>query len=169
MLVLRIIFPHHLLIKFWMSVWEERYSPSWMVFPDIIRFRSNLRINIKQISFVLWVHLHTEKMPFGLKNVWANSQCAMNFSFHELKWIIEVYLDDLATHSHLRVNHLNHLCLVFERFHLYQIRLIPQKCIFCLKVGCLLGFIISKEGIRVDPLKVEVIIQLTAPCNIRHL
>ena len=36
-------------------------------------------------------------------------------------------------------------------------------------VGCLLGFIVSKEGIRVDPLKVEAILQLSPPRNIRHL
>ena len=38
-----------------------------------------------------------------------------------------------------------------------------------MKVGRLLGFIISKEGIRVDPLKVEAILQLSPPCNIRHI
>ena len=36
-------------------------------------------------------------------------------------------------------------------------------------VGRLLGFIISREGIRVDPLKVEEILQLSPPCNIRHI
>ena len=51
-------FPHHLLIRFWMSVQEARYSPSWTVFPDIIRFRSNPRINIILHLFVLGVLLH---------------------------------------------------------------------------------------------------------------
>ena len=36
-------------------------------------------------------------------------------------------------------------------------------------VGRLLGFIVSKEGIRVDSLKVEAILQLSPPRNIRHL
>ena len=38
-----------------------------------------------------------------------------------------------------------------------------------MKSGRLLGLIVSKEGIRVDPLKVEAIVQLSAPKNIRHL
>ena len=38
-----------------------------------------------------------------------------------------------------------------------------------MKSGHLLGFIVSKEGIRVDPLKVEAILQLSPPKNIRHL
>ena len=36
-------------------------------------------------------------------------------------------------------------------------------------VGRLLGFIISKESMRVDPLKVEAILQLLPPRNIIHL
>ena len=108
-------------------------------------------------------------MPFGLKNVGATFQWAMKLTFYDLKKIIEVYLDDLVAHSRLRVRHPYHLRLVFERFHRYQIQLNPHKCIFCMKVGRLLGFIISKEGIRVDPLKVEEILQLSSPCNIQHI
>ena len=90
----------------------------------------------------------------------------MTFAFHDLKNIIEVYLDDLAHHSRLRVRHLYHLRLVFERYCHYQIRLNPHNCIFCVKVGCLLGFIVSKEGIRDDTLKVEAILQLSPLRNI---
>ena len=38
-----------------------------------------------------------------------------------------------------------------------------------MKSGRLLGFIVSKDGIRVDPLKVEAILQLSPLRNIRHL
>ena len=90
----------------------------------------------------------------------------MTLIFHDLKSIIEVFLDDLAAHSCMRMRHLR---LVFERCHHYLVRLNPHKCIFCVKSGHLLGFIISKEGIRVDPLKVEAILQLSPPKNIHHL
>ena len=93
----------------------------------------------------------------------------MTLIFHDIKMIIEVYLYDLTAHSHLKVRHPYHLQLVFERCRHYQVRLNPHKCIFCMAVGHLLGFIVSKEGIRVDPLKVEAIIQLSPPCNIQHL
>ena len=91
-------------------------------------------------------------MPFGLKNAKAPFQRAMTLIFHDLKPIIEVYLDDLIAHSHLRVCHPYHLRLVFESCCHYQVRLNPHKCIFCMTIGHLLGFIVSKEGIRVDPL-----------------
>ena len=54
-------------------------------------------------AFAYW------KMPFGLKNVGATFQWAMTLIFHDLKIIIEVYLDDLTAHSHLRVRHPYHL------------------------------------------------------------
>ena len=136
-----------------MSVWEARYSPLWTVFSDIIRFRSNLRINIKLHLFFLGVHFAYRKMPFSLKNVRATFQRAMNLIFHNLKMIIKVYLNDLAAHSHLRVCHPYHMRSMFKRCFHYQVRLNPHKCIFCVSVGRLLGFIVSKEGIRVDPLK----------------
>ena len=94
-------------------------------------------------------------MPFGLKNTRATFQRAMTLIFHDLKMIIEIYLDDLTAHSRLRVRHPYHLRLVFERCRHYQVRLNPHKCIFCMTFGRLVGFIMSKEGIRVDPLKVE--------------
>jgi hypothetical protein len=108
-------------------------------------------------------------MPFGLKNDGPTFQRAMNFVFHDLKYIVKVYLDDLATHSRKRVDHVTHLRLVFERCCYYRIRLNPHKCIFCVKPGCLLYFLVSKTGIMVDPLKVETIIRLPHLHTIRQL
>ena len=93
----------------------------------------------------------------------------MTLIFHDLKSIIEVFLDDLATHSRLRVGHPYHLRLVFERCRYYLVRLNTHKCIVCMNSGRLLGFIVFKEGIRVDPLKVEAILQLSPLHNIIHL
>ena len=89
--------------------------------------------------------------------------------FHDLKSIIEVFLDDLAAHSRMRMRHPYHLRLVFKRCWHYSLRLNPHKWIFCMNSGLFLGFIVSKEGIRVDPLKVEAILQLSPLKNIRHL
>ena len=68
-----------------------------------------------KMAFIFpWGTFAYRKIPFGLKSVGANFQQAMTFVFHDLKKIIEVYLDGLADHSHLRVDHPDHLCLVFE-------------------------------------------------------
>jgi hypothetical protein len=81
----------------------------------------------------------------------------MTFMFHVLKHIIKAYLGDLVAHSHKRVDHPVHLRLVFERCRQYRIRLNPHKCVFCVRSGLLFGFIVSEQGIMVDPMKVEAI------------
>jgi hypothetical protein len=82
-----------------------------------------------------WSTFAYQKMTFGLENTGATFQRAMNFSFHHLKHIVEAYLDDIVSHSHMRVDHVTHLWLVFERWCYYRIRLNPHKCIFCVRFG----------------------------------
>jgi hypothetical protein len=108
-------------------------------------------------------------MPFILKNVRETFQQAMTFTFHDLKHIVEAYLDDLIAHSHKRVDHSTHLRLVFERFCYYRICLNPHKCMFCIRSGRPLGFLVFESGIMVDPLKVEAILRLPPLGKIRRL
>jgi hypothetical protein len=66
-------------------------------------------------------------MPFSLKNDGETFQHAMTFSFHDLKHIVEAYIEDIATHSRKRVYHPKHLQLVFERCFHCRIHLNPHK------------------------------------------
>ena len=109
------------------------------------------------------------KMPFYLKNNGATFHQDITFSFHDLKHIIEFCLDDLPSHSQLRVYHLDHLHLVFERCHRYQIWLNPKMCISFVGDGWLLGFIVSKDNIRIDSPNFDAIVRLYVPCAITHL
>lgn len=57
-------------------------------------------------------------------------------------------------------------------FQKYKICLNPHECIFCVISGRLLGFIVSKYMIMVDPLKVKAIIQFSPPsimCQLQSL
>ena len=108
-------------------------------------------------------------MPFGLKNAGDTFQRAMNFYFHDIKAIVEPYLDDLPAHSRKRVQHPDHLRLIFERCKYYKICLNPHKCVFCIESGRLLRFIVSSRGIQMDPLKVEAIVNLPPPRTLRKL
>jgi hypothetical protein len=93
----------------------------------------------------------------------------MTFAFHDINNIVEAYLDDLATHSRKRADHVIHLRLVFKRCFYYMIQLNSHKCIFCIKSSCLLGFLVSETRIMVDPLKVEAVLRLPPLCTIRQL
>ena len=78
------------------------------------------RIQIKledqhKIAFIYpWGTFAYKKMPFGLKNAGETFQQAMNFAFHDIKAIVEPYLDDLLAHSRKRIDHPDHLRLIFE-------------------------------------------------------
>ena len=50
----------------------------------------------------------------------------------------------------------------------YKLMLKPQKCTFAILSGKLLGFIISRRGIEVDPKKVLVIVNLPPPRNLKE-
>jgi hypothetical protein len=93
----------------------------------------------------------------------------MSYAFHDIKHIVQPYLDDLPMHSMRRQDHPAHLRAIFLRCRYYHIRLNPHKCIFCVESRQLLGFIISTHGIRVDPLKVETIPNFPPPSILRQL
>jgi hypothetical protein len=94
-----------------------------------------------------WGTFAYRKLPFGLKNVGATFQRAMSYAFHDIKHIVQPYLDDLPAHSLRRVDHPIHLRAIFLRCRFYRIRLNPHKCVFCVESGHLLGFIVSRHGI----------------------
>jgi hypothetical protein len=114
-----------------------------------------------------WGTFTYRKMPFDLKNDGATFLRAMTFVFHDLKHIVEAYLDALAAHSCKRVDHSIHLRLVFEICYYYRIHLNPHKCIFCVMRSHILGLFVSEIGFMVDPLKVEAILPFPPPCTIR--
>ena len=60
-----------------------------------------------------WGTFAYKKMPFGLKNAGATFQWVMNFAFHDIKAIVKPYLDDLPAHSCKRIDHPDHLRLIF--------------------------------------------------------
>jgi hypothetical protein len=116
-----------------------------------------------------WGTFSYRVMPFGLKNAGATFQQAMNYVFYDLTRIILAYLDGLIARSKKQTQHLDDLRVVFQRCRQYNIRLNPLKCVFCITIGCLLGFIVSQHGITVDPLKVQAITKIPTPQNLRQL
>jgi hypothetical protein len=93
----------------------------------------------------------------------------MYYAFHDIKNILQPYIDNLPTHSMCRQDHLTHLRAIFLHCCYYRMCLNPHKCVFCVESRHLLGFILSMHGIRVDPLKVEAILNLPPPSTLRKL
>ena len=58
-----------------------------------------------------------------------------------------------------------HLRQIFERCRKYGISLNPKKCVFAVTKGKLLGHIVSKKGISIDPERIKDIEQIAMPHN----
>jgi hypothetical protein len=109
-------------------------------------------------------------MTFGLKNVVATYQRAMNLIFHNLLGIIleiynlifhnllgiilEIYIDDLIVKLDSMNSHLVDLRLALKRMHRYGLKMNSLKYAFGVSDGKFLGFIIHEHGIEIDPTKI---------------
>jgi hypothetical protein len=103
-------------------------------------------------------------MTFGLKNVGAPYQRAMNLFFHDLLGIIlEVYIDDVIVKSDSMNNHLADLHLALERMCRYGLKMNLLKCVFGVSAGKFLGFIIHEHGIEIDHMKIVSINKVQQP------
>ena len=119
---------------------------------------------VKMTFITPWGTFCYKVMPFGLKNAGATYQRAMVVLFHDMMHKeVEVYVDDMVAKSAEGESHVNVLRKLFERLRNYKLRLNPNKCVFGASSGKLLGFIVSKKGIEVDPDKIKAIHDMTPP------
>ena len=81
---------------------------------------------------------------------------------------IKVLLDDFAVYNR-QTEHLDHLRLCLEKRRECRLSLNPAKCVFGVASGNLLGHVVSKEGIAVDPDKVRAILEAPTPNNTKAL
>ena len=105
-------------------------------------------------------------MPFGLINARANFHRATDIAFHGLIGCsVVVYLDDVTIFLNKREEHAFHLKQIFEHCKKYGISLNPKKCVFTITEGKLLGHVISKKWIYIDPERIKAIEQIPFPHN----
>jgi hypothetical protein len=97
-------------------------------------------------------------MPFGLCTAPATFQRLMDEVFGNMKWkCVCVYFDDIVIYSNTFAEHLQHLQEVFDRLRKYQLQAKISKCQFVRKEITFVGHIVSAEGIKPDPSKIEAI------------
>jgi hypothetical protein len=105
-----------------------------------------------------WGTFMYAKMPFGLMNVGETFQRAMDIAFiGERDKFVVIYLDDITVFSRSDIEHCEHLKRVFLKCRKFGLSLNPKKSLFSMKEGKLLGHIVSAEGVRIDPSRVEAI------------
>jgi len=76
---------------------------------------------------------------------------------------LKVFVDDLNVHSESWGEHLQHLNVVLCKLREVNLKLNPNKCCFAAKSITFLGHVVSKEGTRPDPGKIEVVLHFPTP------
>ena len=87
-------------------------------------------------------------MPFRLCNAPATFQHLMKNTLGELNLTYcVIYLDDVIVFGRTEEEHLEHLHMVFERFHKFNLKLKPSMCSFFQSEIMYLAHHVSQRGI----------------------
>ena len=109
-------------------------------------------------------------MPFSLKNAGATYQRLVNHMFHpQIGRNVEVYVDDMLVKSLDEEKHLDDLKETFDTLRQHQMKLNPSKCAFGVSSGKFLGFMVSQRGIEANPDKIQAILDMKPPKNIKEV
>jgi hypothetical protein len=103
-------------------------------------------------------------MLFGLMNARETFQRTMNIDFiREKDNFVVIYLYDITVFSKSDQENYKHLEKVFLKCRKNGLSLNPKKSLFAMKEGKLLGYIVSTEGVKIDPSRVEDIKTMSLP------
>ena len=108
------------------------------------------------------------RMPFGLCNAGATFQRAMEGVLKGLS-CASPYVDDILTASTTFEENLADLESVFMRLKLAKLKIKARKCRFGFQETKFLGFIVSREGIKVCPSRADCIRNYPTPQNVKNV
>jgi hypothetical protein len=109
-------------------------------------------------------HFEYLRMPFGLKAAPATFQRMMNSVLRDsIGDRCFVYMDDVLILGETLQEHHAKLREDFEQFRRFNVKIEPDKCEFLRPELAYLGHIISKEGVKPDPKKIEAVVQFPVP------
>ena len=110
-------------------------------------------------------------MYFGLCNSPATFQKMMNEIFHDMLDVCVVYIDDLMIFM-ATDNQEEHDRIVLEVLRCLcdnDLFVKPEKCCFRVTEVDFLGMIVSRDGIKMDPEKVDAILKWPEPTNVKQV
>jgi hypothetical protein len=97
-------------------------------------------------------------MSFGLRNAGATYQRCMQHVFGDhIRRTVEAYVDDIVVKTRKANDLISDLRMAFDFLQANGVKLNPEKCVFGVSRGMLLGYIVSKRGIEPNPEKVAAL------------
>lgn len=103
-------------------------------------------------------------LPFGLSNAPAVFQALVNDVLRDMiDQFIYVYLDDILIFSRSLQEHVQHVRRVLQRLLENGLFVKAEKCVFHAQSVPFLGHIVSVEGVRMDPEKIQAVVNWPNP------
>jgi hypothetical protein len=109
-------------------------------------------------------------MSFGLTNASAHFMYLMNSVFMpKLDKFVVVFIDDILVYSKSEEEHAEHLRIVLTHLRDHQLYAKFSKCEFWLRKVQFLGYVLSAEGVAIDPSKVKDILNWKPPTSVHEV
>ncbi len=109
-------------------------------------------------------------MPFGLKNATSTFTWTVSEIFKDVgDKFLKVFMDDLNIHIENWEDHLQHLGAVLSRLREVNLKLNPSKCCFAAENIVFLGHVVSKEGTKPDPGKIDAVLRFPEPKTVTNV
>jgi hypothetical protein len=106
------------------------------------------------------------RMPEGLRNVGPTFNRMMKLILgSQLGRNALAYVDDIVIMSEKEKDHIADLTETFDNMRRNGLKLNPEKCIFGIRKGQLLGCMVSKRGIQANPQKIKALRWMQPPNN----
>ena len=110
------------------------------------------------------------RLPFGLKNAPSIFQRALDDILRDhIGRRCYVYIDDIIIFSKDEDSHFEDLDAIFETLNGANMKVQLDKCEFFKEEVEFLGFIVSHNGIKANPKKVQAIVEFPYPNNVKEL
>jgi hypothetical protein len=104
------------------------------------------------------------RMPKGLKNAGGSfSRMTAKVLCSQIGRNVLTYVDVIIVKSTKQENHIADLQETVTNFRKAGLKLNPEKCVFGVKKGRLLGCLVSTKGIEANPNKIEAILRMEPP------
>jgi hypothetical protein len=82
---------------------------------------------------------------------------------------ILAYVDDIVVKSVQGSDHINDLAETFENMRAANKKLNPEKCVFGIHKGNVLGCLVSTKGIEVNPDKIKALAEMQDPVSVKDV
>jgi hypothetical protein len=110
------------------------------------------------------------RMPEGMKKAGCTFSRMIAIVLHpQLRRNILAYVDDVVVKSVQRRDHISDLVETFANLGAADLRLNPEKCVFGIHKGKVLGCLVSTKGIEENPDKIKALIEMQDPVSVKDV